>query len=124
MAGNLPIMAVGNHRIMVAIRLTMVAVDTTEAVNHRAAVGVVVNRPAAEANHLVVEVVVNRPAAAVAIRANGEPFAVVEESRSGWAHRSAAFHLYSAGDSRVRDLSSENVKATPSISDADAGMPR
>ena len=115
MAGNLPIMAVGNHRIMVAIRLTMVAVDTTEAVNHRAAVGVVVNRPAAEANHLVVEVV---------IRANGEPFAVVEESRSGWAHRSAAFHLYSAGDSRVRDLSSENVKATPSISDADAGMPR
>jgi len=113
----------------------MVAVDTTAAVNHRAAAGVVVNRPAAEAeavNHrAAVGVVVNRPAvaanrpaAAVATRASGEPFAIVEESRSGGAHRSAAFHLYSASDSRARDLSSTNVKAAPSISDADAGMPR
>ena len=132
MAVNLPIMAVGNHRIMVASHLTTVAVDTTVAVNRRAAeavvasrltmVGVVVNRPAAEAeaNHLAVEVVV----AVVATRASGELFAVVEESRGGGAHRSAAFHLHSAADSRVRELSSANVKAACPISDADAGMPR
>ena len=112
MAVNLPIMAVGNHRIMVASHLTTVAVDTTVAVNRRAA--------EAEANHLAVEVVV----AVVATRASGELFAVVEESRGGGAHRSAAFHLHSAADSRVRELSSANVKAACPISDADAGMPR